>query len=438
MDTVPIELYGMNKRRPRAKGAYLALLALSTVYFARPEDLVPGLGVIPLAKIAGGIALVALIISLMSGKAKERLAPEIKYLLAFFVWYCIGIPFAYWRGGAFSTVMSKLSKGVIAAVLVSLVVRELWQLKRLIWVQAAAVAGITVVSVGLHHTQGGRLVGASHGILENPNDLATNIALNWPLCIAFFFVARGYKKALWAAAILIMLVAVELTYSRGGFLSIGLAAVLVVWEFAIRGRRLHVLLAAGILGIIVLVASPGHYASRIASIVTGQQEDSLDRGSREARKQLLVSSVQTALRHPVFGIGAGNFEATGGTWRVAHNAYTEIAAEAGLPAFVLFMLVLYRSFYNLRKVRKSEAYKKDPDIRGLAGGLWVSAAAYVVSACFASTEYSMYPYFLVAYTTALYQISRSLSRSDKPAVASSSLRGERVFPQKQEMVLTRG
>ena len=438
METVLVETNGNNKRH-RARGAYLALLILSAVYFGRPEDVIPGLGLIPLAKIAGGIALLALIVSLMSGKPREKLAPEVKYLLAFFVWYCIGIPFAYWRGGAFSTVMSKLSKGVIAAVLVSLVVRELWQLKRLIWVQAAAVAGITVVSVALHHTQGGRLVGASHGILENPNDLATNIALNWPLCIAFFFMARGYKKALWAAAILIMLVAVELTYSRGGFLSIGLAAVLVVWEFAIRGRRLHLLLAAGILGIMVLVASPGHYAARIASIVTGQQEDSLDRGSREARKQLLISSVQTALRHPIFGIGAGNFEATAGTWRVAHNAYTEIAAEAGLPAFVLFMMVLYRSFYNLRKVRKSDAYKKDPDIRGLAGGLWVSAAAYVVSACFASTEYSMYPYFLVAYTTALYQISRSRSGSAKPSTELSLSRpGEPTLPKRPELVLTRG
>jgi len=128
-------------------------------------------------------------------------------------------------------------------------------------------------------------------------------------------------------AILGMLVAVQMTYSRGGFLSIALAAMLVVWEFAIRGRRLSVLLVAGILGVIILVASPGHYAARIASIVTGQQEDSLDRGSREARKQLLILSVETALRHPIFGVGAGNFEVTNGSWRVAHNAYTELAAE---------------------------------------------------------------------------------------------------------------
>jgi O-antigen ligase len=409
------------------------------VYFGRPEDVVPGLSYLPLAKIAGGIAVVAAIVSLMRRRAKRKLALENKLLLGLLFWYTVGIPFAFWRGGAFTTVTSKLSKGVVAAILVSLVVQELWQLKRLIWVQAAAVAAVTVASVALHHTEGGRLVGASHGILENPNDLAINLALNWPLCIAFFFLARGSKKLLWAGAIIVMLVAVQLTYSRGGFLSIALAAVLAVWEFAIRGRRLSVLVAAGILGVIVLIASPGHYAARIASIFTGQQEDSLDRGSREARKQLFIDSVETALRHPVFGIGAGNFEVTNGSWRVAHNAYTEIAAEAGLPAFVLFVLVLYCAFYNLRKVRKSDAYKRDPDIRGLTGGLWVSAGAYVMSAFFASTEYSMYPYFLVAYTTALYQISRAPSESDRPqADLNSPWRGERTLPKKPELALTRG
>ena len=425
--------------RRRPTGAYIALLLLSVVYFGRPEDIVPGLSHLPLAKIAGGIAILAAIVTLMGRKAKQKLALENKLLLGLLFWYTVGIPFAYWRGGAFTTVTSKLSKGVVAAILVSLVVQELWQLKRLIWVQAAAVAAITMLSVGLHRTEGGRLVGAMHGILENPNDLATNIALNWPLCVAFFFLARGYRKLLWGVAILVMLVAVQMTYSRGGFLSIALAAMLVVWEFAIRGRRLSVLLVAGILGVIILVTSPGHYAARIASIVTGQQEDSLDRGSREARKQLLILSVETALRHPIFGVGAGNFEVTNGSWRVAHNAYTELAAEGGIPALILFVLVFYCTFRNLRRVRKSQAYKRDPVIRGLTGGLWVSAAAYVMSAFFASTEYSMYPYFLVAYTTALYQISRSQSESDKPEADLSSPRhGVRTLPKKQELALTRG
>ena len=395
-----------NKKRQKAKGAYLALLLLSALYFARPEDVIPGLSVIPLAKIAGGIALVALILGLMSGRSKQKLAPEVKCLLAFFVWYCITIPFAYWRGGAFTTVMTRLSKGVIAALLVAFLVRELWQLKRLVWVQAAAVAVMTVLSLAAHHTPNGRLTGVLGGVFENPNDLAINIALNWPLCLAFFFMARGaFRKALWGAALLAMLVAVQMTYSRSGFLALVAACLLAVWQFGIRGRRIHLIFIAGLLGVVLLIATPGKYFSRLASIVVKGETDPAGEASREQRTQLLKKSVMTAVHNPLFGIGAGNFEVIDGAWRVAHNTYTEVAAEGGFPAFILFMMLFYRAFANIRNVRKSQLYKENTDVRILGDGLWVSVLAFMAGAFFASTEYSMYPYYLVAYTTALHQIA---------------------------------
>jgi len=67
--------------RRRLTGAYVALLLLSVVYFGRPEDIVPGLSYLPLAKIAGGIAILAAIVTLMGRKAKQKLALENKLLL---------------------------------------------------------------------------------------------------------------------------------------------------------------------------------------------------------------------------------------------------------------------------------------------------------------------------------------------------------------------
>jgi O-antigen ligase len=403
---VPSALEAEPKKRHKAKGAYLALLVLSALYFGRPEDVIPGLHVIPLAKIAGGIALVALILALLSGRRKEKLASEVKLLLALFVWYCITIPFAYWRGGAFTTVMTRLSKSIIAALLVVFLVRELWQLKRLIWVQAASVAAMTLLSVAMHHTPNGRLTGALGGVFENPNDLAINIALNWPLCLAFFFMARGaFKKALWAGALLAMLLAVQMTYSRSGFLALMAACVLALWQFAIRGRRIQLIFVAGLLAVLLLVAAPGKYFNRLASIVVKGETDRSGEASREQRRQLLIDSIMTAVHHPLFGIGAGNFEAVNGMWRVAHNTYTEVAAEGGFPAFILFMLLFYKAFADIRRVRKSQLYKENADVRILGDGLWVSVPAFMAGAFFASTEYSMYPYYLVAYTTALYQIA---------------------------------
>ncbi len=400
------------KQRRRARGAYLALELLTALYFFRPEDVIPGLNYIPLAKITGGIAAIALVLSLAGKKGKTKFPLEVKLLLLFFAWYCISIPFAYWRSGALVTVTSRLSKGIMVAIMVSLICEELWQLKRLVWIQAAAVAGQTALSLAIHHTQGGRLSGALGGVFENPNDLAINIALNWPLCVAFFFMpGRGIKKLFWGIGLLMMLIGVQMTYSRSGFLALAVAGILALWEFAVRGRRMYLVVVAALLGVAMLVASPSHYFDRLASIVTGQQDNSLDRNSRAARKELLIRSLDTAFRNPFLGVGAGNFEVTNGSWRVAHNTYTEIAAEGGFPALILFLMVVYRSMGNLTRVRRTEAYRLDPEIQVLTGGLWVALMAFLVGALFASTEYSMYPYYLFSYTTALYLIA---SRKPKP------------------------
>jgi len=37
--------------------------------------------------------------------------------------------------------------------------------------------------------------------------------------------------------------------------------------------------------------------------------------------------------------------------------------------------------------------------------MWASLAAYVVGAMFSSTEYQLFPYFMVAYTSVLYRIT---------------------------------
>ncbi|MGC2322535.1 MAG: hypothetical protein WA463_07895, partial [Terriglobales bacterium] len=43
--------------------AYAGLLLFVGIYFGRPEDWVPGLHSVPLAKIAGGIAILSFIVS---------------------------------------------------------------------------------------------------------------------------------------------------------------------------------------------------------------------------------------------------------------------------------------------------------------------------------------------------------------------------------------
>ena len=56
-------------------------------------------------------------------------------------------------------------------------------------------------------------------------------------------------------------------------------------------------------------------------------------------------------------------------------------------------------------MRKTSWYQEDPEVRLFTQALWAALAAYLVSACFASTEYNLYPYFMVGYTCAMVRIT---------------------------------
>ena len=332
---------------------------------------------------------------------------ELKLLLLLYAHLVLTIPFAVWRGGAFAQVFEKFSKEVITAALVSLIVLDILQLRKLLVVQAASVAAMTVVSVILH-PGGARLQGALGGVFGNPNDLAINIAINFPLCLTFLFASRGiWKKGFWTIGLLAMPYAVVATYSRSGLMAMIVSVLICLWEFGVRGKRFYVLLLAGILGIVglgVAISTP-HYLIRIKSLFYGNIEGSGDKGSLEARKELLRESIQLTLQHPIFGVGPGNFPVATEAWRVAHNTYTELSAEGGFPALILFVAILVLAFRNVRKVRTTTRYLEDKQIQLFASAMWASLAAYVVGAMFSSTEYQLFPYFMVAYTSVLYRIT---------------------------------
>jgi O-antigen ligase len=387
--------------------AYSALLIFSILYYARPEDIIPGLNSIPVSKISGGIALLALISGLAGNKIKTKFPLELKLLLVLFAHLVITIPFAFWRGGAFATVFEKFSKEVIVALLVTLIVHNIDELRKLILVQAAAVGVMTIVSV-IIHPGGVRLQGALGGIFDNPNDLAINIAINWPLCLTFFFFTRGMgKKLFWLVCLLGMLYAVVETYSRSGLMAMIVSVLVCLWEFGIRGKRFPMIIMAGVIGVVgvgIAISTP-NYVARVESLVLGNVEGSGDKGSLEARRELLKESVRLSFQHPLFGVGPGNFPAATESWRVTHNTYTELSAEGGFPALILFVVILGLAFRNVRRVRKTDQYGASKEIQFFTSAMWAGLAAYVVGAAFASTEYELFPYFMVAYTSVLYRLA---------------------------------
>ena len=233
---------GLEERKVKSSNAlaYGALVIFSFLYFARPEDFIPGLGIIPVEKIIGGIAFFALFFGIRSRSTLRKWPRELKLLAALLFWQTLCVPFSYYIHGALAKVMDGCVKALIVALLVSLVVDSISQVRRLMFIQASAVAFMTCVSVLLY--KGGRMGGVLGGVFDNPNELGMNIALNFPLCLMFLMLEKNpIKKFLWFAGILVMARGLMLTYSRSGFLAMVVAVIFSLLEFGVRNKRYYLL-----------------------------------------------------------------------------------------------------------------------------------------------------------------------------------------------------
>lgn len=254
---------------------YSTLVVFCVLYYYRPEDFIPVLNYIPMARIVAIVGVLALVVGMLGG-GKAKVPAAIKILWLLFLQMAICVPFAMWRGGAYATVFEQFSKCVVVAMLISMSVVTVRELRKLLWIQVSAVALVTLFSILLNHMRDGRLEGIQKGILENPNDLAINIAISFPLGLAFLLHGRGFKKVVWILALACMSLGIVLTYSRSGLLAFLMCLVVCVWEFGIRGKRHYIVVATAVALVFGLGAalSTAHYRARVESILAGNVEGS--------------------------------------------------------------------------------------------------------------------------------------------------------------------
>jgi O-antigen ligase len=391
-------------RKPEVgSAAFFWLSAFYVVYCARPEDWIPGLKYIPLAKITGIAAFLGLLLILGKTKRGFRDLPrEAMYLLALIA---LTFPSALlspvWKGGAMSRSLD-FAKVYIAWLLTFLLVTSFARLRRVIFIQAGSVAVISIISVlkGRSHP---RLQGFLGGIYSNPNDLAFAIVLSLPFCIAFLLSARGLlRKVAWIASILIMSTALILTASRGGFVTLLVAGMVALWHFGIRGRRLYLIVATIVIGALLLAVSGKVLTHRFAAMSGEKIEGTVQErayGSFQQREELMILALDAIVHHPIFGLGVHNFANYSGTWREVHMTYLQVGVEVGIPALILYLMFFARGFTNLRKLRKRRDL--DPETKLFVGALHSSLVGFVVGACFAPEAYQFFPYFAVAYTSVM-------------------------------------
>lgn len=423
--------------KPQAQAGKMAFFWLSGFYFVyclRPEDWITPLAILPLAKLTGIGAFLALLFGSSKGKRKfSQLPMESHYLLAMIgVLMLSSMLSPVWRGGAISHTLD-FAKVYIVWILTFLLVTDFEQFRRIIVIQAGSVPLVCLVSM-IKGRNVARLDGVLGGIYSNPNDLAFAIVLSLPFCLTFALTTKkNLHKLLWAMGMLLMLLALFKTASRGGFITLIVSGMVCLWHFGIKGRRLYLIAISGFAVLILFAVSGGTLEQRLTSMWTDELDTHAQKvayDSFEQRQFLMEQAIEGIKKYPVLGIGTQNFITYSTVWREVHMTYMEIAVEGGIPSLILYLLFFWRGFGNLRYLLKRKTLPSEQKL--YIGALHASLVGFAVGALFSPEAYQFFPYFAVAYTSALLNLvkeNEKLNKSalpERPAVRTQFQRAPRI------------
>jgi len=250
----------------------------------------------------------------------------------------------------------------------------------------------------------------------DPNDTATLILMGLPLALYWATHAERSVSRIANYLLIVLIVgAVTMTQSRGGF--VALILVLTILYFKKPSMKASVfalvILAAGLL----FVPPDSFYWKRLGNLV-GEQE--IQEGSVDKRKHYVEAGVEVFLEEPVLGVGIGNFGravvAIDPTYRerditrVAHNMYLEFFVENGVFGGLLFLALLGSAV--LHSWRYDRRNKSEYSAYGLGFCVVMSLAALLFSGLFLSIGKSAELWFLVGLGFAFQAMSKAAGKSE--------------------------
>ena len=378
--------------------SFVGLFLFTLVLYVRPYELFPSLSW--LRGIAFWLAAATLAIYIptqlgMDGKLTIR-PREVNLIALLLLAALFSVPLASDRQISWDAFTEYLKVVLMFIVLIN-VVRTEGRLKLLLLLVLVvscvlSVAAVNHYRLGRLDSGGQRIKGIIGGMFDNPNDLALHLVTVIPIAVGLAFGSRArFKKMFYAVGAILLLAGVVATFSRGGFLGMVCMGGVLGWRIA-RNKWIVIMLAPLILGGIILLA-PGGYGSRI-----GTTSDE----SASARLDDLKRSIFIAVRHPLLGVGMGNYVLYSNKEHASHNSYTQVAAEMGLGALLIYVLFQVTAIKELRKIAKeTSANPATLHYYYLAIGLEASLIGYMVASFFASVAYLWYVYYLVGYAICL-------------------------------------
>ncbi len=239
------------------------------------------------------------------------------------------------------------------------------------------------------------------------------------LPITSYFMREGHTKLERAYSLvcsILILAAFMLAASRGGFIGLVAASLCVVWQSKQRVRNLALL---GTLLLPLMLLMP---ASPLVRLLHPSYGDEM---GKSTRLELWAAGLRMIEQNPVTGVGLGNFkplvtnyEASGiDLEKIAHNTYIEYAAEMGIPALAVFLIILGISLRSLRRILRDAGPRTPGILLDATQGIYAGLAGVTVAILFLSAERQKFLWMLVFLTVCLESLAREVHEEEKPGDA---------------------
>lgn len=223
--------------------------------------------------------------------------------------------------------------------------------------------------------------GRVYSFFQNPNAYASILVMFTPLMLALTFLAKTWRqRALFAAATAVSGVALIMTYSRGGWLALAFAGVVLMLLLCPKWVPLLI-----VVGIAAFPFLPSNITNRLLTIFVGGDS------SISSRNYIYSSMVRLLKENWLLGVGLGTNALKRGVayydvyfasfpFVHAHNMVLEVWGESGIFAAISFVMTMFTTF---RKGLRAKRQAATPLLRAMVAG---SVAGLAGSMLFGLTD----------------------------------------------------
>lgn len=347
------------------------------------------------------LTAIATLIGFLFSKEPKRLpwTREATLLTIFVVWMFITTLTAFNSDSAWDH-WNKIWKIQMMTLVTLTLMLKKERIEGLIWVMAGSLAfygvkgGIFTILTGGNY----RVWGPPGTFIGGNNEIALALVMVIPLLRYLqITVTKRWQSVGLGLTMILCMISIIGTYSRGAFLALAAMGLLLVWKSR---KRASLLLALTIVLPLAALIVPAKWTERMQTIETYEEDASV-----QGRFNSWIFAFNLAKDHPLVG---GGFEAfTPKLFEMyapdpedvhdAHSIYFEVLGEQGFVGLGLFLLLGWFTWRSCVWIAKQA--KDDPDTQwmaDLARMLQVSIVGYAVGGTFLGLAYFDFYYHLIA------------------------------------------